>query len=158
MKRRSGAGGAASKARGRKTVKLKRRNVPREVARRNSSAASHKGDFARLSGELNEAREQQAATASVLKAISHSTFDLVKVLNTALEAAARLSDADKGVILRPTGEEATYYVAASYRHTSAFIEHQRHLTRFAQGDQQLSFRFAQDIGVRRRNGGATLRG
>jgi hypothetical protein len=120
MKRRSRAGGPASKARGRKTVKLKRRNVPREVARRNSSAASHKGDFARLSGELNEAREQQAATASVLKAISHSTFDLAKVLNTALEAAARLSDADKGVILRPTGEEATYYVAASYRHTSVY--------------------------------------
>jgi two-component system, NtrC family, sensor kinase len=132
MKSRSGTGGPASKARGRKTVKLKRRNVPNEVARRSPTAASHERDFARLSRELNEAREQQAATASVLKSISHSTFDLVKVLNTVLEVAARLSDADKGIILRPTGKDASYYVAAIYRHMPEYIDHQRHLT-FAPG-------------------------
>ena len=46
--------------------------------------------------------------------------------------AARLSEADKGVILRPTGKDASYYVAASYRHTPEFKEHQTHLT-FAPG-------------------------
>jgi two-component system, NtrC family, sensor kinase len=54
------------------------------------------------------------------------------VLNTLLESAARLSEADKGVILRPTGNDASYYVAASYRHTPEFKEHQTHLT-FAPG-------------------------
>ena len=48
------------------------------------------------------------------------------------KSAARLSEADKGVILRPTGKDASYYVAASYRHTPEFKEHQTHLT-FAPG-------------------------
>ena len=68
---------------------------------------------------------QQAATADVLQVISRSTFDLAKVLNTLLELAARLCEADKGVIHRPTGKDASYYVAATYRHTPEFIESQK---------------------------------
>ena len=85
-------------------------------------------EVAQLRRELHQALERQAATADVLKVISHSTFDLAEVLNTVLEAAARLSDADKGAIFRPTGKDAAYYNAASYRHTPEFFEHQRHLT------------------------------
>jgi len=56
--------------------------------------------------------------------ISRSTFDLAKVLNTVLELGARLSKADKGVILRAAGN-ASYYAAATYRHTPEFIESQK---------------------------------
>ncbi len=125
MKRRSGAGGAAPKAQGRKTAKLKRGKPLKEAARRISSGAIYEADFARVSRDLNEAREQQAATANVLKVISHSTFDLTKVLNTVLEAAAHLSEADKGTIVTPTRNDARYFVAASYRHTPEFVEHQK---------------------------------
>ncbi len=128
MKRRSSASGVASKAGGRKTAKLKRRKVFNEAARRSSSSAGAEGQVARLSRELKEAREQQTATANVLKVVSHSTFDLAKVLNTVLDAAAHLSAADKGTIVTPSPNEASFYVAASYRHTPEFVEHQRSLT------------------------------
>src|SRR5207245_1017307 len=54
----------------------------------------------RLFNETKAALDQQTAVSEVLKTISDSAFDLQRVLETLVEQAARLCDAERGSIYR----------------------------------------------------------
>jgi GAF domain-containing protein len=120
MKRRSKAGGKTGKLRGRAASAPKRRRNAPKTALRRRSATTLETEIARLRRDLREALEQQSSTSEVLQVISRSTFDLKPVLESLLERAVRLCDADRGLIYRQDGD--VYRAAASYGHTAEWIE------------------------------------
>jgi signal transduction histidine kinase len=65
-----------------------------------------------LAGALTEAREQQVATAEILRLISSSPTDLQLVMDTVSERAARLCDASDAQIFRLDG--GAFRLAASH--------------------------------------------
>ena len=120
MKRRSKAGGKASKARGREALKTKRRDVPKTAS---SSGPVQDAEVARLTRELDEALEQQIATSKVLQLISASSGHLQPVFDEILQNATRICEANFGVLLLYDGKN--FRLPATYNAPPEFVEFRR---------------------------------
>jgi GAF domain-containing protein len=105
MQRRGGSG---QPAKGQSATRPKARNTPTAQV----ATAGLQEQLDRRTRERDEALEQQAATAEVLKVISRSTFDLPAVLNMLIESACCLCGADIGTIRFEEGDR--YCLAATY--------------------------------------------
>ena len=75
----------------------------------------------RLLNELRQSLQQQTATADVLKTISRSTFDLQTVLDTLVQSAARLCEADNSFLFQRQG--ANFIWSAGYGHSPEYLNY-----------------------------------
>ena len=78
-------------------------------------------DVQKRTDDLSESLQQQTATADVLKVISRSAFDLQPVLDTIVETAARLCDAEFAVIFRL--HDGKYHYVPANNADDAFLKH-----------------------------------
>jgi GAF domain-containing protein len=123
MKRRSRAGGKPIRGRRRKTPEPKRRNAPKTIASSTSSPNTAEAEVARLTHELSEALERQAATSEVLQVISRSPGDLQPVFQAMLKNAVRLCEAKFGNIYRWDGH--ALHLVATQNAPAAFAQARR---------------------------------
>ena len=157
----------ASQPRSRKTAKTKRLAAPAGKPRKRRSLSDLEAQLRHRTLELNEAQEQQAATAEILKIINTSQGNLAPVFDIILEKAHHLCDVTSGslqlldgeytraVAVRGMTEPFEKYLRQGYRVTKSVrqhvdpdrvVQHIDLLDVLAQAPDEAALRAAVDLG------------
>jgi two-component system NtrC family sensor kinase len=157
----------ASQTRSRKTAKTKRLAAPEGKPRKRRSLSDLEAQLRHRTLELNEAQEQQAATAEILKIINTSQGNLAPVFDIILEKAHHLCDVTSGslqlldgeytraVAVRGLTEPFEKYLRQGYRVTKSVrqhvdpdrvVQHVDLLDVLAQAPDEAALRAAVDLG------------
>ena len=120
MRRRDKTAGKEAKTQRPKT--LKRRNASKTTRGRSSPVAGKETNVARLTRELQEAREQQTATSEVLGVISSSPGELGPVFEAILENATRICDGRLANLFLYSKHDHAFRLAAQRNAPAAYAE------------------------------------
>ena len=123
MRRRSRAGDETVKPRRQKAATVKRRNATKPPRGHSSSVAVLQEQLDCRTHELDEALEQQKATAEVLRVISASPGELEPVFQVMLQNAARICEAKFTSLYLYDGDR--FRVGAVHNAPAAFAEFRR---------------------------------
>jgi GAF domain-containing protein len=107
-----------------KPTRPKRSNAAMAAGQASSTIANLQEQVSALTRELAEAREQQTATADVLKVISSSPGELEPVFQTMLENAVRICEAKFGMLYRYDG--TFFHAVALFGVPPAYADYLRH--------------------------------
>src|SRR5207244_1302649 len=116
-------------------------SAPTAARQSNSTLADLQEQVNALTRELAEAREQQTATSEVLRVISTSPGELVRVFQTMLENATRICGAKFGILFRYEG--GVFHPAAMTNVPPAFADFLDQQGSFAPVRGRLFVRLAQ---------------
>jgi two-component system, NtrC family, sensor kinase len=106
-----------------RSIARKARKAPNSAGKHSAPATGPKREIDRLTHELQEALEQQAATSQVLEAINRSGFDLDKILQIVVSTAARLCRVGPAGIFLLEGD--VYRFRAGQNLTEPYLEHEK---------------------------------
>jgi two-component system NtrC family sensor kinase len=93
-----------AKTKHRKPTRPKRKDAAVAASQANSSVSDLQEQLDRQARDLEEARDERAALAEVLRVISSSPGDLERVFQTMLESAVRICEAKFGALYLPDGD------------------------------------------------------
>src|SRR5215469_18665192 len=116
MRRRSRASSKPDKGRSPEAQTPKPRDAP--TVRHRSSAARQETEVARLTRDRDDAREQQKATAEILRVIRHSPADVQPVFETIVRSAVSLCGSLYANVFRFDGA-LLHFVAFNMRPSAA---------------------------------------
>jgi len=116
----------SGKAQSRKSGRRKAPQTTKPATDHSASATGLEWEIARLTRELEEASEQQSATAEALHALNHSAFDLDSILQMMVRTAARLCKTGPAVIFLLEGDTYKYWTGQNI--TTAYREHEKTAT------------------------------